>query len=121
MRSRRRRSEFGYRGSALQRSRVKSHGGTVPAGQVRQSLVCEHVQRLVGAHTRPCWARGRSTWLTRRRVTPPISPASCSRVDRGHADSRSRASFSAPVSCTERAGVICSVGLRHGGLHAGGV
>ena len=32
--------------------------------------------------TKPCWVRERNTWLTRRRVTPPISPASCSRVSK---------------------------------------
>ena len=106
-------SAFRYRGSALQRSRVSPTAArSLRAKYVSPSSVS--MCRGSSARTRPCWESERSTWLTppppRRRVTPPISPASCSRVHRGHAASRSRASFSARVSCTEREDVSCSVG-----------
>ena len=94
------RRRSGRKGSALQRSRVRPDGGTIPAGQVRQPLVGEHVEGAVRSHEAGLSQSERRTWFTRRRVTPPISPASCSRVHRGQAASRSRASFSARVSCT---------------------
>ena len=52
----------------------------------------------------------RSTWLARRRVTLPISPASWPVSQRGQAASRSRACFSVRVSLTAREFPTCSDG-----------
>ena len=48
--------------------------------------------------------------MTRRRVTPPISPASCSRLHQGQAASRSSTSFSALVSWFARHDASCRAG-----------